>query len=191
VSFPDGVWYASTWDLGNIINSNYVTCGNVGANGTDCAIHLFGNITDYSDGQYPSFQLEGILSKGYYDGSAFSGVNFYYKTGTADTCSFRRFNLVIAQTQQDIKGGTCPSNCFDHYGYNLNETYGVWKQAKYYYNTTLGSPALSRNGWGYPTGITLSGIYLKQIIELQWQFGRNGTKGTSYVDYWVDEVEFF
>jgi hypothetical protein len=65
-------------------------------------------------------------------------------------------------------------------------------QKTYYFNSTFGTPTLTRGGWGnaiVPT--TFTGINLQQLLELEWQFGRNGSKGTSYVDYWVDECEFF
>lgn len=204
VTFPEGVWYASTWgDPGNKVNSNWVSCGNVGANGTDCAIHLFGLLKDNADGQYPSFQLECILSSGYFDASAFHGLRFYYNIPNDDIPvtplapgestllkGTRRFNFVVAATQQDIKGGTCPSNCFDHFGDFLNATNGAWIQKTYYFNSAYGTPNMTRQGWGYPSGLTLTPAVLKQAIELQWQDGRNGSKGRYNIDYWVDEVEF-
>lgn len=200
VSFPQGTWYASTWgDPGNKVNPNWVTCGGVGANGTDCAVHLFGLLTDNSDGQYPSFQLECILGSGYFDASRFAGVRFDYKFGTDDnplppnlgigevSCSpYRRFNLVIAATQQDIKGGTCPSDCFDHFGLSLNATNDAWVPKSCIFST------MTKSFDGTPHNLTvLHPDDLKQVIELQWQVGRNGHKGRYTVDYWVDEVEFF
>jgi hypothetical protein len=189
-----GYWKAWTWgDVSNQINSPYIICGNVGANGTSCAIHVFGNIKDNSDGQYPAFELDGIFGTGsYLDGTTFLGVRFYYKTGSADTCPFKRFNLPIAATSPVSMGGICTSNCFDHFGANLVATSDIWVQKKYFFNATLGSPALTRSGWGtIITPTTLTGTNLQQLLAVQWQEGRNGSSGTSYVDYWVDEVEFF
>lgn len=209
IAYPEGVWYASTWgDPSNKVNSNWVSCGNVGANGSNCAIHLFGALKDDANNQYPSFQLECILSSGYFDASAFHGVKFSYNIPTDDApiapvtiagpggvteviCTpFRRFNYVIAATQQDIKGGTCPSNCFDHFGVTLNNTGGVWIAKQYNFYGT--APVLTRSGWGYPSGLSmLTPATLKQSIELQWQVGRNGSLGRYNVDYWIDDVEFF
>jgi hypothetical protein len=97
--------------------------------------------------------------------------------------------LVIAATQEDIKSGTCPSNCFDHFGANLAATNGLWVAAAYTFSG--GANPLARNGWGYPSGLVLNAAALKDTIELQWQVGRNGSKGRYNVDYWVDEVSFF
>jgi hypothetical protein len=199
-TFPEGVWYASTWgDPGNKINANYVTCGGVGANGTSCAIHLFGALKDNADGQYPSFQLECILSNGYFDASAFTGVRFYYNIASDDQTvpsdsslgevsgtPYRRFNLVIAATQEDIKGGLCPSDCYDHFGVALAPTAGSWSEKSCVFSD------LRKSFDAYPHSLTvLNTDVLKQVIELQWQVGRNGSKGRYNVDYWVDEVSFF
>jgi hypothetical protein len=196
---PYGFWVASSWgDPANLINgrsgSPIVFGGSVGANGTDSAIHIYGTIIDHADNQYPSFQLEGKLKGGnYFDAVpyGFVGVRFYYKTGT-DTCTFRRFNLPIAATSPSSTGGYCLTSCFDHFGASLTPTSGAWSLKTYYFNATLGTPILSRQGFGSaisPT--TLSGSHLSQLLQVQWQFGRNGSAGTSSVDYWIDEVEFF
>jgi hypothetical protein len=196
---PLGFWVASSWgDPGNLINgaagANVVFCGNVGANNTNGAIHLYGTIKDNGDGQYPSFQLEGKFKGSlYFDSTVYGyrGVRFYYKTGT-DTCTFRRFNLPIAATSPPATGGYCATACYDHFGASLLATNGVWTQRSYYFNATLGTPFLQRQGFGSAiTPATLSGNHLKQLIQVQWQFGRNGSAGTASVDYWIDEVEFF
>jgi len=189
-----GYWHAWTWgDPGNQVNAPYVICGGVGANGTSCAIHLYGNIHDNADGQYPAFELDGLLKSGQtFDASMYSGIRFYFKTGTSDTCLLRRFTVPISTTQPVSLGGACTTNCLDHFGANLGATSGNWVQKTYYFNSTLGSPSLLRQGWGYPVNpMTLSGANLTQLLAVQWIAGRNGSAGTSYVDYWVDEVEFF
>jgi hypothetical protein len=166
-----------------------VLCGGVGANGTSCAIHIYGNITDALPTTYPSFQLEGKLKGGnYFDASqyGYTGVRFYLKTGTGDNCPYRRFNVGIGATTPPAGGGYANStNAYSHFGATLAATGGVWLQKTYIF-TSLG------RAFGTPlTPNSITGINLQQLLEVEWQFGRNGVAGTSAVDYWVDEVEFF
>jgi len=196
---PEGFWVASSWgDPSNVINGGpgkpFVFSGAVGANGTDSAIHIYGQVTDHADGQYPAFQLQGKLQGGeYYDTVPYGlvGVRFYYKTGV-DTCPTRRFNLPIAATTESSGGGTCMNKCYDHFGAPLTPTSGAWSMKAYYFNAALGTPFLSRKGFGSAISpATLSGAHLSQVLEVQWLFGRDGAAGESSVDYWIDEVEFF
>lgn len=200
---PLGFWVASTWgDSSNVIDNsagaNVVFCGGVGANNTSCAIHIYGNLKDNGDNQYPAFQLEGKLKGGnYFDASAYpyTGIRFYIKIGAGDTCSDRRFNVPIGLTTPPSGGGYCASNCYGHFGSSVGvggavatgahpTGTGVWSQQSYPF-TGL-SPV-----YGPALGKTLAGNYLKELLEVEWVFGRNGVAGTSTVDYWVDEVEFF
>jgi len=194
---PSGFWVASSWGpSSNVVNGKagaaYVFCGNVGANGTSCAIHVFGTLTDAGDAKYPAFQLEGKLRGGlYFDSSVygFKGVQFYYKTGN-DTCPTRRFNLGVASTTPPVGGGYDTVADYNHYGAVLIPTTNTWVQKSYYFQPAAqggGSPTLAKaNGAG-----NLSNTDLKQMLEVEWVFTRNNLAGNNPVDYWVDEVQFF
>lgn len=191
---PTGFWVASTWgDPSNLVNgaagAAVIFCGGVGCPvSPSCAIHLYGNIKDNNDGQYPSFQLEGKLRGGnYFDGLqyGYTGVRFYLKTGVGDNCPYRRFNVPVGGTTPPAGGGYCATNCYGHFGTSLSATNGAWQQK------TFPFTSLTR-AFGNPlTPPTLTGKNLQELLEVQWQFGRNGSAGTSYVDYWIDQVEFF
>jgi hypothetical protein len=192
-----GYWVASTWgDTSNIINGSagapFVFRGGVGAAGTLASIHIYGTIKDNADAQYPSFQLQGKLKGGaVFDTTAlgYKGVRFYYKVGSGDNCPTRKFFLPVSSTTPPIGGGTCTDSaiCYDHFGATLASTADLWVQKIYYFRSADGTPVLTkRNGSTKPNETDL-----QRVLEVQWQFGRNNLLGTSTVDYWVDEVEFF
>jgi hypothetical protein len=191
---PLGFWVASTWGpSSNVINgmsgANIVFCDGMGANNTSCAIHIYGNITDVTPTTYPSFQLEGKLRGGsYLDISqyGYTGVRYYMKIGTGDNCLYRRFNVGIGATTPQAGGGYANStNAYSHFGATLTTTGGVWTQKTFIFTSLI-------RAFGTPLSpSTLSGNHLKELLEVEWQFGRNGSSGSSTVDYWIDEVEFF
>lgn len=197
---PNGFWVASSWgDPRNIVNgtsgADIVFLGGMGANGTNGSIHIYGTIYDWGDGQYPSYQLEGKLKGGqYFDALVygFTGVKYYLKIGTTDTCTYRRFNVPCGGTTPPSGGGWCTSQCFSHFGAALGTaSTGLWTQRTH--------PFLSLSrAFGNPlTPATLSGANLQQLLQVQWQFGLNLASPpptpprSAVVDYWVDEIEFF
>ena len=178
-----GMWMAISSGGGGTINSDFIVAG--GANGTPKAAHVFGSLTDKGDKAYPGFQLQGkFTGSGFYDASNFTGLQFYYKCPSDDTCIKRRFGIATAPTLPTDQGGTCASNCWDHYGTNLlvNDNW-----AKY----TLVFADTKREGWGGPVTPPDLVDHLTEFVSLTWTHQGNNVAGTYNVDYWVDEVEFF
>lgn len=191
---PTGFWIASTFgDSSNVINGTpgaaFIFGGGVGAAGTSSAIHIFGKLKDNGDGQYPSFQLEARLKGGtVFDASqyGYSGVRFYLKTGAGDNCPYRRFKVGVGATTPSSGGGYATSaNAYSHFSVVLQTTSGSWAFVSEVFST------LHREFGAAISPSDLSGKNLQELLLVEWQFGRNNVAGSSDVDYWVDEVEFF
>ena len=207
---PLGSWVASSW-AGNTVNTPYIFTGastspapanlvlSSGALGTKGYCRLFGSIKDLADGTYPAFQLEGkfngqSLSHGInaYDATSFTGVQFYINIAPTDTCPARRFNIATIWTVPPSEGGLSTANggclsCYDHYSavFAPGST-GGWVLRTYTFTS------LQRQGFGSPTLPTsMPAAYRTDFVKLVFQFGRNGSAGTSTVDYAVDEFSFF
>lgn len=178
-----GQWMAISSGGGGTIDSDFIADG--GANGTPKAAHIYGKLTDKGDKSYPGFQLQVHLKDGgYYDASNFSGVQFYYKCPSDDTCLKRRFGIGMAATLPGDQGGTCASNCYDNFGADLAPSDNWVKK-------TLVFTDIKREGWGgavIPPDLT---DHLAEFINFAWTHSANNTAGTFNVDYWVDEVSFF
>ncbi len=202
---PLGVWIASSWGPNNKVNNPYVYQDGQGALGSNGYIRLWckpGGLVEPPivppaiKALYVAYQLEGKLCNGYpYDAltPGFTGVRFYYKLGSADTCAaFRRFDVAIQQTLPIADGGdgTCQPDvanhdCFDHFGAFLPAApTNTWSLRSYTF------VSLTRRSFGEPlTGNLLD--YRSNFVKLVWQHGLNGVPGSATVDYWVDQVEFF
>jgi hypothetical protein len=186
-SVPLGVWVASSWG-GNTVNNPYIFTDGLGALSSLGYIHLVGNLTEPNPPAYASYQLEGKFNNGAaYDAATpgFTGIRFYYKLGATDNCLQRRFMIAVRQSLPGPDGGTCPSNCYDHPGADqAANPRDTWVLKSYTFTS------LTQLGWGYvvPGGLP---AHRTDFIKLVWINGRNGAAGTSKVDYYVDQVEFF
>ncbi len=178
---PNGTWSAYSY-AGNTVNYPFVVAG--GANGTKMAAHVSGTLANKGDATYPAFLLSGKFTPaGYYDAGAFSGIRFYYKCPN-DQASNRRFNIATAPTTPPSAGGTCASNCYDHFGQDLS-------QANDWTLVTVSFKDAKRIGWGSPVAPPDFTDHLNQIIDIEWTHNTQNTPGKVTIDYWVDEVEFY
>lgn len=163
----------------------------MGAKGSDFAFYESGAVTDLGDFEYPSIDLQAQLEAGnFYDASLFKGVRFMMKVGAADTAPHRIFSIPVYGTQAVAGGGGCtagPKLCYDHFAADYSAgTGGQWVQFSY-----LFSDLHQLVAGAIPDPPTLSGLNLQQILWLQWEEGRNNSPGTSTIDLWVDDVEFY
>jgi hypothetical protein len=168
-----------------------------GADGTALACHITGTVTDPADGKtYPQILLIGSLDasppKKYnaYDGSFWSGVEFYVNIAPDDTTTYRYINIPTTQEAPSTSfgAGTCNAGrtCYNYFGYSLSGLAPGWQKV---YVSFSQMTNISTNFQSTPP--TFTGVNLQQIIALQWVEGRNNVKGTSTADFWVDEVYFF
>ena len=160
-----------------------------GANNSPLACHVSGAVTDYGDGVYPAIDLQAQMEGGKrYNMSFFTGVNFYFKTGTDDSAKKRVFQIPLYETQA-VPTGNCDNStnrCYDHFGTALSATNGSWQKL------SLKFSSLTRQGFGFPlTPTDLSGFNLTQVLWLLWEEGNSNAAGTATVDFWVDEIQFF
>jgi len=157
-------------------------------NPTGMAAHVLGSLTDPANGSYPEVTLQGRFNKApYYDASSFTGLKYLILIGSTDTATKRRFKITIAKTVPISNGGVCETNCWDHFGINMPAApTGTWVSQAVTFATA------TREGWGSPiTPATFTGTNLQELIGLDWAESRNNMGGTSVIDFWVDEVEFF
>ena len=191
--------YVLTTTLGTVVLINnfpaFVTAAGAmeapGAGGSSYAFHETGTLKDLGDFSYPSLDLQAQMEAGSeFNASHFTGVKFMMKVGPADTALHRIFSVPVFQTQAVAGGGGCtagPRLCYDHFAADFSAgTGGQWKQFSYDFS------ALHQLVAGaIPNPPTLSGVNLQQVLWLQWEEGRNNTAGTSAIDLWVDDIEFY
>jgi hypothetical protein len=178
-----GAWNAFA-NGGNNLNNPWVVEG--GADGTKMAAHLFGTLVNKGDGVYPSFTLQGRLQKsGTFDASMFKGISFYYKCPADDTVLNRRFNMPIPETLPSSNGGTCSSDCYNHFGAGLAVT-GDWTKKSIDFSDLKRQP-----GWGSPVTPPDFTDHLTELTTIEWQDDSGNTAGNYHVDFWVDQVEFY
>src|SRR5579883_46703 len=169
---------------GNTINSPFVVSG--GANGTPMAAHIFGTLVNKGDNSYPAFTLQGMFKdSGTYDASNFDGIRFYYKCPASDKATARRFNISIPATLPTSNGGTCSDGCYNHYGADLSPT-GDWSRITYAFGDLK-----RQSGWGSPVNPPDFTEHLKEFKTIEWNHNTGNTAGSSPIDFWVDEVEFY
>jgi hypothetical protein len=177
-----GTWTNFTYG-GNTINSPFVVAG--GANGTPMGVHIFGTLNNKGDGTYPAFTVQGKLKEsGYFDASPFSGVRFYYKCPGADKAPARRFAITIAPTLPSSNGGTCATDCYNHFGADLSM--GDWSRMSYAFTDLK-----RQSGWGSAVLPPELNEHLKEFVGFEWAHNAGNTAGSYAIDYWLDEVEFF
>ncbi len=152
-----------------------------GAAGTGHALSVSGIVTGTL--LQLTISLDTNSPTGYYDASLFKGVRFYLRVMGDDQTTQKFFSIPIAQTMPIGNKGTCPANCYDHFGYTYSGTHGQWQQV------SLDFSSLKRHGYGGPvTPSTLTGTNLQQFVQLQWQ---ENSDGTNMADFSVDEVQFY
>jgi hypothetical protein len=179
----DGSWSTITFG-GNSISQDFIESG--GANGTKMCAHVTGTLKDLGNFVYPDFTLQGkFKSSGYYDASSFSGIQFYYKCPSDDNAMKRRFSIGTAPTLPGSEGGTCQSDCYNHWGAYMDPA-NDWVFKSYKWED------LKREaGWGSPVTPPDLTDHLKEFIYIKWSHGGDNHAGTYKINYSVDEIEFF
>lgn len=179
----NGFWQVFSW-AGNETNITGEVVG-PGANSTALAAHVFGTLVGAGSG-FPGFTLRGkFKSSGFYDATPFSGIQYYYKTAASDAAVNRLFHIAVSQTTPPADGGTCAANCFDHFRAVLGNTGGAWTFRSHNF------AAMSQAGWGTPVSPPGLVNHLDEITFIQWIHDHNNDIGSWWIEYWVDEVEFF
>ncbi len=157
-----------------------------GAAGTTGALTVSGHLT--AARLQLGIPLDTLSPTGYYNASLFSGVKFYQKVSDGDDADPRLFTIPVAQTMPAPQG-TCPTGCYNHFGYEYETTHGEWRQV------VLPFASLTQQGgWGTEAvPSTFSGVHLRQVVQLQWQEDNpnTGTGGNAAVDFSIDEIVFF
>jgi hypothetical protein len=118
-----------------------------------------------------------------YDGSAYTGIQFYAKSSTSSPVRFG-VATVATKARNETGGGTCcvggnPSDgslCDNHFGKDITLT-PTWTLYSYPWNQ------LAQPTWGI-----LQNFDPKTLIGVQWQV--NGAAATNPFDIWVDAVAF-
>jgi len=207
---PNGTWVNyGTAGQGVLNTSNFVVpnANPSGINTTATAAHLLGTLKDPGNASYPEATLQGRfnvapacdrtdprnLSKCvFYDASSFTGLRYMVRIASADTAVKRRFKMTIANTVPVANGGFCIAcglpggGCWNAFGGDFTVPRDTWVQQSYTFAT------MTREAWGCAIiPASFSGINLKQLIGLDWCASRDNVLGTSLIDFWVDEVEFF
>ncbi len=178
-----GTWFDFS-EGGNVPNAVFIVPG--GANGSAMAAHIFGSLTDKGDKSYPAFSIQGkFTASGNYDASAFNGIQFYYKCPADDQAVKRRFVIATVPTLPSENGGTCVSDCYNHFGAMMSQT-NDWKLCSYKFTELT-----REQGWGSPVTPPDLIDHLKEFVYLEWDQSGDNNAGTYAIDYWVDEVEFF
>ncbi len=169
---------------GNTPNPVFIDKG--GPNGLPFCAHVTGSLTDKGDRSYPSFTLQGqFKSGGFYDASAFSGIQFYYKCPEDDQAIKRRFAIGTSPTLPPQDGGTCATDCYNHFGAYMAPTTD-WKFCSYKFTELPREP-----GWGSPVVPPDLVDHLNEFVYVKWDHGGDNNAGTYNIDYWVDDIEFF
>jgi hypothetical protein len=163
-----------------------------GPNGFAYAYNIKGTITDPGNASYPAMELEAQMEGGtnLYDGSFFTGVQFYLKIAADDNTTKRDFSIPVYQTQGSPQGGcvgAAAGGCYDNFTFNLSSgTSGQWEVF------TIPFTSLAQAYAGVVTNPpTFSGANLQQMLWLQWEESRNNQIGTSTIDYWVGDIAFY
>jgi len=152
------------------------------------ALHMFHAFDDPGDASYPSNQTRiRLKGNGYYDISNFSGVKFIINHTAADDALKRRFSIAIGATlpPDDDTNGYSDNTKRNNFGKDISSTNGTWAQMSVAFSELTqesGYAALPYNSISY---------YMDEVIWLQWSEGRNNSKGTCHVDYWLDDVVFY
>jgi hypothetical protein len=116
-----------------------------------------------------------------YDGSAYTGISFWYKSTTPVR--------VLVATQPNVptaEGGQCSSDCYNHHGKNFaaspSGTTATITWAELRGTAQIGSPAANPQTYGQMRTFDPS-----QLLALEIQVDQ--ASGGSF-DFWVDDVSF-
>jgi hypothetical protein len=147
------------------------------------AVHTKGSgFTGYGAGV--GFDLSSAeTGKQAYDASAYKGIVFWAKLGSAGAAASMSFT--ISDKTSDPAGGICDEaaaedaedKCFDHWAYTV-QIGADWAPV------VIPFEDLARGGWGAEptaTGLDLAGVY-----SIQFQFA----SGADF-DVWIDDISFF
>jgi hypothetical protein len=143
-----------------------------------------------------------------FDLSSFTGVQFDYLTPSDDASTARFFEIGITLDTPPTTNpaGTCPpvfgSNCYNYFSVNVAKS-TTWKTQSVPFSTmkirfTPGAP----NPVGLSTTNALTGSMIvngqtvtfeSQALFLLWSFNNGGghPPAQEYIDYWLDNVQFF
>lgn len=198
---PAGSW--ANWGTTGqtVLNTNAFMVPNTvmgGVNTTENVIHVLGTVTDPANATYPeaALQLRFNVSP-YFNMSSFSGIKYKIRIGAGDNATKRRMKIWAAQTVPAGNGGICTpvADCWNHFGYfySFGSTVPLALARDTWYDMSHTWADLRREDYwgGVVTPTTFSGIHLEQILGIDWAFSRDNDFGTSNVDYWLDEIEFF
>jgi len=105
-----------------------------------------------------------------YDGSAFSGIEFWARGVGRTRVRF----TTMATVPNGLSPGTCEGVCWDDFGTFIDLTQ-TWTR----YTVAWGD--LSQEGWGEPAEFDPLGL-----LAIVWQAGMSGTE----FDVWVDDIRF-
>jgi hypothetical protein len=110
----------------------------------------------------------GLAGNGTYNASGYTGISFWAK-GTGKV----RFAVQIEQIVPPSNGGTCPADCWNAHGKDIELT-AEWKKWEFTWADLLQDP-----NWGLKVAFDVT-----RVRDLQWQFP------TGTVDLTVDHVSF-
>ena len=169
------------------------------------AVHVFGWIEDPESplfqpgpGNYDSVYVRAYPNYnggGFYDVSAYSGMQFYLKVASDDNAPAKQFHVPINQTTGwPPAPGVCVNpndpglvHCWDDFYYDYTDVtrdqwvfvQKRWAEFKQYGNGSIPNPP------------TLSGDNLKHVIGFQWVEGNSAQAGPFTVDFMVTGAKFF
>jgi hypothetical protein len=159
-----------------------------GAAGTATSYACMGTIVDLADGTYPSFSLNARFKSdgAVYDMSAFTGVQYQLKVEGDDTAPWRAFTIPLSTTMPVTSGGTCVSNCYDHFYVAYGTTGGAWVPVVNAFTD------FKRQGYGDPlVPSNLTGANLENALGLEWVESNRNAPGTILFDFSLDEIRFY
>jgi|RhiMethySRZTD1v2_1073278.scaffolds.fasta_scaffold101829_2 hypothetical protein len=143
-----------------------------GANGSQYGAHMNGKVGG-GNIVFAGMGLNFTEPKGPYDASAYKGISFWAKKGSAGTAKVR---LKVPDKNTDPDGKVC-AECFNDFGSDLVLT-EQWTKYVVPFNQMK-----QLGGWGSPHP---PAIDPKTIYGVQFQVNE---PGASY-DIWIDDVEF-
>jgi endoglucanase len=169
-----GYWYTFMDKAGSTMTpaaGGTFTMSPGGANGSGYAAHVSGKV---GTGQvvYAGVGFNFVDPKGPYDATAYKGISFWAKAGSAGT----KVRLKVPDGDTDPDGKVCTA-CFNDFGADLELT-TTWTQ----YTVPFAGMA-QLQGWGEPHP---AGLAPGKLYGVQWQVS---TPGAAY-DVWVDDVAF-
>jgi hypothetical protein len=116
-----------------------------------------------------------------YDGSAYTGVSFWYKSTTP-----LRVTVATLPNLPTAEGGMCSADCYNHHGKNFaaapSGTTATITWAELRGTAQIGTPPMNPQTYGQMRTFNPA-----QLLAMQFQVDQAG--GGSF-DFWVDDVSF-